>query len=236
MGWGRILSVMVVVAWASAAAAQTPWPSQQPQQQQQQAWPGEPQQQQKQGTWPSQQQPQQQPQHSAAWPSQPTATPGGAPPMTAPGGMAPGGMSPGGMSPMGGQRPPPCFEEFVKLRGEFEKRAVATKSASERKVQREEFCKVVTALHAASTKWTKFTVAKASGCGIPNDAVTQIKAQDEHIGKLKEQVCNGGAQQAGGPPSLAEALGTDRLPLDESEKTNVKRGGVLDSLTGTPIR
>jgi len=230
MGWGRILPVMVVVAWASAAAAQTPWPSQQPQQQQQ-AWPGQPQQQ-KEAAWPSQSQPQQPPQqHPAAWPAHSAAAPGGAPPM-----MPPGGMSSGGMSPMGGQRPPPCFEEFVKLRGDFEKRAQATKAGSERKVQREEFCKLVTTLAAASSKWTKFTVAKASSCGIPGDAVTQIKAQDEHIGKLKEQVCNAGAQQAGAPPSLAEALGTDRLPLDESEKSSVKRGGVLDSLTGTPIR
>jgi hypothetical protein len=225
MGWGRILPV-VVVLWGSAAAAQTPWPAQQPQQQQQAPWPGAPQQQQqKQAAWPAPQQ--QQPQNPAAWPSH-NAAPGGAPPMMAPGMMGPGG----------GGRPPPCLEEFTKLRGEVEKRGAAAKVASDKHVAREEFCKAVTALWAASNKWAKFTVAKASSCGIPSEAVTQIKAQDEHLGKLKEQVCNtaAAAPGAGGPPSLSEALGTDKLPLDDSEKAAIKRGGVLDSLTGTPIR
>jgi hypothetical protein len=232
MGWGRILPV-VGVLWGSAAAAQAPWPAQQPQQQQQAPWPGAPQQQQqKQAAWPApqQQQPQQQPQHPAAWPSQ-SAPPAGAPPLMAP---APGMMG----GPGGGGQPPPCFEEFTKLRGEVEKRGAAAKVANEKHAAREEFCKVVAALANASNKWAKFTAAKASSCGIPSEAVTQIKAQDEHLAKLKEQVCNAAAAPAGpgGPPSLSEALGTDKLPLDDSEKATVKRGGVLDSLTGTPIR
>lgn len=226
MGWGRILPV-VVVLWGSAAVAQTPWPAQQPQKQQQAPWPGA-QQQQKQAAWPAPQQ-QQQPQQPAAWPSQSAPPAGAASPMMAPGMMG---------GPGGGGRPPPCFEEFTKLRGEVEKRGAAAKVASDKHVAREEFCKVVTALATAANKWAKFTVAKASSCGIPSDAVTQIKAQDEHLGKLKEQVCNTAAAPpgAGGPPSLSEALGTDKLPLDDSEKATTKRGGVLDSLTGTPIR
>src|SRR5207342_2977417 len=54
MGWGRILTVMVV-SFAGGAAAQTPWPTQQQPQQQQAPWPA---------------QQQSKPQGQAAWPAQ----------------------------------------------------------------------------------------------------------------------------------------------------------------------
>jgi hypothetical protein len=211
MGWGRILPVGIVL-WASAGAAQAPWPAQQPQQQQQ-AWPG-----------------QQQPQGGGAapWPDQHSAA-------AAP--MAPLMGAPG-MSPMGGGGggAPPCFTEFTKLRTEVEKRGAAAKAASERKAPREEFCKVITSLAVAAEKWAKFTEKEAKGCGIPGDAVTQIKTESEHLGKVKTQICNAGPAVGAGPPSLSEALGTDRTPIDDGNKATAKRGGVLDSMTGAPIR
>jgi hypothetical protein len=233
MGWGRILPVIVVLS-AGSAAAQTPWPAQQQSQpQQQQApWPVQQQQSQPQGqaAWPAQQP--QQSQGQAAWPSQHQASMPGAPmsPMAAPGA---GTMSPTGAA--GGQ-PPPCFQEFLKLRTEVEKRGAAAKAGNERHVQREELCKLVSALSAASATWTKYTATKAKECGIPADAVAQIKGQDEHLAGLKKQICSAAATGPAAAPSLAEALGTDKMPLDENDKTTVKRGGVLDSLTGAPIR
>jgi hypothetical protein len=140
------------------------------------------------------------------------------------------------MGPGGGGQAPPCFEEFSKLRTEVEKRGVAAKGASERHAPREEFCKVITALAVAAEKWAKYTESKAKGCGIPGDAITQIKAQSEHLGKIKTQICNAGPSPAAGPPSLSEALGTDRAPLDDGNKATAKRGGVLDSMTGAPTR
>src|SRR5262245_12375384 len=255
MGWGRVLPVMVVV-WAGGAAAQAPWPAQQPQQQQQAPWPGQQPPQQQQAPWPGQQPPAQrqapwpaQPpqgqaaapapsqaaapvQPQAAWPSQRADAAPVAPPMMGVPGMSPMG---GGMgAPPGAQQMPPCFKEFSKLRDDTEKAGAAAHAANARHVPPEELCKLVTALSNAATKWAKFTVAKASNCGIPPDAVKQISAQGENLVKVKTNVCNAGAASA--PPSLSEALGTDKLPLDQGEKTTVKRGGVLDSLTGTPIR
>ena len=162
MGWGRILPVGIVL-WASAAAAQAPWPAQQPQQQQQAPWPGQ-QQPQGQAAWPSS--PAQASQQGGAWPDQHAAA--APPPMMG----APGMSSMGGG---GGGGAPPCFTEFTKLRTEVEKRGAAAKAANERKASREEFCKVITALFVAAGKWAKFTEKEAKGCGIPGDAVTQIK-------------------------------------------------------------
>jgi hypothetical protein len=118
-----------------------------------------------------------------------------------------------------------------------EKRGAAAKAANERHAPREEFCKVITSLAVATEKWAKFTEKEAKGCGIPGDAVTQIKGESEHLGKIKTQICNAGpAAAAAGPPSLSEALGTDRMPIDDGNKATAKRGGVLDSMTGVPLR
>jgi len=245
MGWGRFLPV-VVVAWASAAAAQAPWPTQSQQQapwpgqqpqassqqqpQGQAAWPAQQQQPQGQGAWPAQQQ---QPQAQHAWPSHQAAAAAPAAPMTPM--MTPGvGAAPGMGSPMGRGQAPPCAAVLTKLHAEAEKRGAEAKAAQQRKVSREEFCKIVTNLVAAEGKFTKTAEQEATNCGIPPEALKQMKAGHEHLLKVKENVCSAGPAAA--PPSLSEALGTDRLPLDESEKTLVKRGGVLDSMIGPPAR
>ena len=141
-------------------------------------------------------------------------------------------MSP--MGPPGGQQVPPCAAVLNKLHSEAEKRGAEAKAAQARHATREELCKLVTNLVAAEGKFTKTAEQEATNCRIPPDAVKQMKAGHENLVKVRESLCT--AAPGAGPPSLAEALGTDKMPLDENEKTNVKRGGVLDSLTGVPIR
>jgi len=239
MGWGRILPVVLVLV-ASSAAAQAPWPTQQQQPQQQQApWPAQQSQPQGQAAWPAQQQsqpqgqaawPAQQPQQShaaTAWPQQQAAAP--AAPMTP---MAAPAMSPMGMG--GGGQVPPCAAVLNKLHAEAEKRGAEAKAGQEKHVPREELCKLVTNLVAAEGKFTKAAEQEATNCRIPPEAIKQMKAGHENLVKVRTALCT--AAPTAGPPSLAEALGTDKMPLDATEKTNVKRGGVLDSLTGAPIR
>jgi hypothetical protein len=236
MGWGRIVPVVLVLV-ASSAAAQAPWPTQQQPQQQQAPWPAQQSQPQGQAAWPAQQQsqpqgqaawPAQQPQQShaaTAWPQHQAAAPSA--PMTPMGG---GMMSPIG----GGGQVPPCAAVLNKLHAEAEKRGAEAKAGQEKRVPREELCKLVTNLVAAEGKFTKAAEQEATNCRIPPEAIKQMKAGHENLVKVRTALCT--AAPGAGPPSLAEALGTDRMPLDETEKTNVKRGGVLDSLTGAPIR
>jgi len=139
------------------------------------------------------------------------------------------------MSPMGGGgQPPPCAAVLNKLHAEAEKRGAEAKAGQEKRVPREELCKLVTNLVAAEGKFTNTAEKEARNCGIPPEAIKQMKAGHEHLVQVRTALCT--AAPSAGPPSLAEALGTDKLPLDETEKTNVKRGGVLDSMTGAPIR
>ena len=126
--------------------------------------------------------------------------------------------------------------EFSKLRGEVEKAGKVAKAINERKGSREEFCKAITGVHSAQAKWTKYTQDHAKQCGIPGEVITQLKAGQANLAKVRTNVCSGGGAAGGAPaaPSLSEALGTSRMPVtDEAPR---KRGGSLDTLTGQSIR
>jgi hypothetical protein len=203
---------------SSAQAQMKAWPEQQPQAQpQQQTWPGD-----------------NRPAVSGA--AQPAAAQ--PPPMNAgppPGMSAPGGGGFGGGGMGGPPQQNPCMAEFNKLRSGVESAGKVAKAVNDRKGTREEFCKAITGLHNAQTKWVKYTNDNAKNCGIPPDVITQLKAGATNLGKMKTNICSGGA--AGGmpaAPSLSEALGTATMPT--TDDTPRRRGGTLDTLTGAPIR
>ena len=223
--WGRISATASLVVFGVAIAqAQTPlkpWPTQQPQQAQpqQRAWPGDA---------PS----------VSSGAAQPMAMQ--PPPMNAspPPGMGMGAPGGGMGAPGGGMNPAreKCMTEFSKLRGNVENAGKTAKAINDRKGTREDFCKAITNLSGAQTKWVKYTTEHATSCGIPPDVVSQLKAGATHLAKLKTNVCSGGGAAAGAPaaPSLSEALGTATMPTTDDAPR--RRGGTLDTLTGATIR
>jgi hypothetical protein len=84
----------------------------------------------------------------------------------------------------------PCAAEFLRLRSDFEKAGALAKAANGQHVPFEDFCKAVTSLSVASNRWTRFTRGKAAACGIPGEAVAQLKRQDDHLADLKKKVCD----------------------------------------------
>ena len=213
---GRTLALALAIAagWAATAGAQTlPWPTNSPQPQPQQApWPGS------------------QPAQPAVGMAQPAPMMGG-------GAMQGPGAGPGaGPGPGPGATPEQqaCLREFTNYREEVEKRALAAKSGSEKKVQREEMCKLVTAYSAAEAKWIKYSEDHVANCGIPKQVVEQIKTVHVRTADIRSKICAAGPQ-AGPPaaPSLSDALGTTQLSTPQTEKR--KAGGTLDTLTGNAL-
>jgi hypothetical protein len=202
------------------AQAQTPlkpWPDQQPQhpQQQQRAWPGDA------------------PQQTSA-PAGPLG-PVAAPPMM---GMPQQMQQPRQAEPSSDN---PCVVEFTKMRGEVEKKGHVAKAVNDRKGTREEMCSAIAGIHQAQVNWVKWTVAHSKQCGIPPDIIKQLRLGQDNLNKMRKGVCSGGpaggASAAMATPSLSEALGTAGLPpTAANDNAPRKRGGVLDNLTGTPIR
>ena len=132
------------------------------------------------------------------------------------------------------QQEPPCMKDFAPLREEAQKRAMAIRAGMEKKVPREEACKLFQAFSAAETKMIKFAEANAMTCGIPPQAIAQMKQAQANTIKARTQVC---AVGAGGPakpatPSLSDALGTSNAPIPEVSKGS---GGTFDTLTGNAL-
>ncbi|NVO17113.1 MAG: hypothetical protein HXX10_24065, partial [Rhodoplanes sp.] len=182
------------------------------------------------------------------WPSSPpragmapTPSPMGAGPMTPvpPRAGGPGmGMGPGPGPGAGAGGQPPCMDEFAKLQAETDKRGKAAKAGVDKKVPREELCKLFTGFATAIGTWAKFARDKAPTCGIPPNIVTQLTAGSTNIAKNAKQVCATGPVGAGpaGPPSLSEALGTASAPVTTAPSGGAKPGtGTFNTLTGSSI-
>jgi hypothetical protein len=158
---------------------------------------------------------------------------GGAPPMMGGGGPPPG-MGGGGPGMGVGGNPPPCVVEFGKLRDEVQKKGTAAKYASEHKTPREEMCKMVVAYSSAEQRWLKFAETGITACGIPVEIVNQLKQVHARTEQAREKICAAGPANnaAAAAPSLADALGTTRLPY-ENKTTGAN---TFDTLTGNAIQ
>lgn len=189
------------------------------------------------------------------WPTDPPRAAGSAmatAPAAIPGSVAPPGPMP--MSPMatpavgaapfgspapfpqaGGppSQPPPCLAEFLKLREDVEKKGRAAKTASEHKATREEMCKQITVYSTAELKWVKFAESHVTTCGIPANVATELKTVHTHTEDTKSKICAVAPLGVATAPSLADALGTTRLPTPETTRTG---SGTLDTLTGNAIQ
>jgi hypothetical protein len=131
------------------------------------------------------------------------------------------------------QQEPPCLKDFVALRDEAQKRAAAIKAGMDKKVPREEACKLFQAFGTAEAKMIKFAEANAMSCGIPPQAIAQMKQGQANAGKIRAQVCAVGAGPAKpAAPSLSDALGTSNAPIPE---TNKGTGGTFNTLTGNAL-
>jgi hypothetical protein len=127
----------------------------------------------------------------------------------------------------------PCMEEFGTLQKDREKHGTALKEAQPRK-DRAELCGLLKSYSVTEAKVVKFMETNNVWCGIPPQAVTQIKTVYANTQKITKQVCSGGGGPSGPPPppSLSDALGTTRVP--DSTTTRTGRG-TLDTLTGNPL-
>lgn len=126
---------------------------------------------------------------------------------------------------------PPCFNEFMPLRNEAEKRGNAIQRAAKRKAPPPEVCGLFKSFAAAEAKFIKYAETNATWCGIPPEALKQMKANHSQTLKVRGQVCAAAAAPPPKPrgPTLSDALGTTTVP----DATTTRTGrGTLDTLTG----
>jgi hypothetical protein len=131
------------------------------------------------------------------------------------------------------QQAPPCVQEFIKLRSDTEKKAIAIRNASARKASPKEACGLFNTYSVAEEKMLKYATDNTVWCGIPPQVVEQIKTSHIRTAELRTKICNAAAQAPMAPrgPSLSDALGS---PVPDSN--NIKTGrGTFDTLSGSAL-
>jgi len=160
--------------------------------------------------------------------------PGARPPQA--GAPSQAAMPPGG--PPGGQEPP-CFKEFLALRQEAQKKASLITTVKDRNPPptREEMCQTVKTFAAAEAKVIKYVVDNQASCGIPPEAITQMKAGQAQTVKFRTAVCTGGPAAAGKAPAPAVPKLSDELGIRGiAGPTEGGTGrGTFDTLTGNAL-
>jgi len=135
--------------------------------------------------------------------------------------------------PVPQREPPPCLKEFLRLRGDAEKKAAAIKAASERKVPPQVACKLFTTFSAAETKMLKYATANSVWCGIPAQVITGMKQAHGKTTAMRTRICR---MAAAGPPRPAGPSLSDALGGTVPDASNIKTGhGTFDTLTGSPL-
>lgn len=135
---------------------------------------------------------------------------------------------------MGQGGKPPCYDDFMPLREEAQKRAGAVQAAGKRKAPPNELCQLFGRFAEAESKVIKFVEDNGTWCGIPPDALKQMKESQSKANETRKQVCAAAAAPRPQGPTLGDALGTTRVPDASKARTGT---GTFDTLTGsTPPR
>jgi hypothetical protein len=130
------------------------------------------------------------------------------------------------------QSPPAQCTAFAQLRTDAQQKALAVRTAIEKKVERKDICSLVQRFYAAETTVVKFLEENKTWCNIPDQAITAAKENHERTGKFRTAACTEAPQAKPRPPSLSDAIGGPSVDTGENNKTG---RGTLDSLTGNPL-
>jgi hypothetical protein len=129
----------------------------------------------------------------------------------------------------------PQCNDFVKIRADAEQKAGAIRNASAHKADRKQLCTLFKRFASAEGSMLKFLKDNKLWCGVPDQAINNVKQSHEKTLKMRTAVCEGGAMgPAAQPrkPSLSEALRAPSVDTPYNTKTG---RGTFDTLTGSPL-
>jgi len=129
------------------------------------------------------------------------------------------------------QAPAEC-NSFVPLKEDAQQKALAVRTAIQKKVERKDICTLVQRFYAAEEVVVKFLEKNKSWCGIPEEAITAAKANHENTGKFRTAACTEAPVAKPRAPSLSDAISTPSVDTGANTKTG---RGTLDTLKGNPL-
>ena len=137
-----------------------------------------------------------------------------------------------GFHPASAQTLPAQCEAFMGLRSDAEQKALAVRKAMEHKAERKDICTLVQRFASAEEAVVKFLEKNKATCSIPEQAITNSKANHEHTLKFRTAACTEAPAVKPRPPSLSDAITTPSVDTAGNTKTG---RGTLDTLNGNPL-
>jgi hypothetical protein len=134
--------------------------------------------------------------------------------------------------PASAQSVPVQCNAFGQIRTEAQQKAMAVRTAMQKKRDRKEICSLVKTFFAAEGVMLKFLEENKTWCGIPEVAITQAKTSHENTAKFRTAACTEAPAAKPRPPSLSDAI--NQTSVDTAGNTKTGRG-TLDSLNGNPL-
>lgn len=122
--------------------------------------------------------------------------------------------------------------EFPNMRDDVAKSFSQIRTASERKVPREEVCPMFKSAVLKEEKLLRFLEANKALCGVPPQIIVQVKTNHTQTIRIRDQVCSNKPGPGAGP-SLSDALGAPII-ADDTDATKPGRG-TFDTLTGNVL-
>jgi hypothetical protein len=122
---------------------------------------------------------------------------------------------------------------FPAIREEAEAGAKLIKAAADRKATPEQVCPLFKSFAAKEARMLKFLETNRALCGVPAQAINQVKSNHSNTLRIRNQVCN---PRAAGPPpgpTLSDAIGGPIIADDTS--ANKPGRGTFDTLTGNVL-
>jgi hypothetical protein len=134
--------------------------------------------------------------------------------------------------PASAQSTPPQCNAFNQLKMDAQEKAMAVRTAIQKKRDRKEICTLVKTFYAAEGVVLKFLEENKTWCSIPDQAVTIAKTNHENTLKFRTAACTEAPVAKPRPPSLSDAI--NQPSVDTAGNTKTGRG-TLDSLNGNPL-
>jgi hypothetical protein len=173
-----------------------------------------------QSPWPQQQQP-----AATPWPEQRQPAPAPWPQQQ----QQQSSVSPWDAQP---QQPPPCVQQFGKLRDDAQRKAKTIEANMPRKPTAKEACAMFNAFSSAEMKMIKFATDNAVSCHIPPELLVTLKKSHARTTEIRTKVC----EAAAAPPRAAGPTLSDALNAPIVDSSDIKTGrGTFDTLSGAPL-
>jgi hypothetical protein len=133
------------------------------------------------------------------------------------------------------QQKPPCFDQFIPLRQEVDKRFEVAKAALERRAPASELCSLLTKFTDAEVSMIKYVEQNGPWCNFPPNLLDSMKSSHVKSQGYKKQACTAAASPPRparpAEPTLSDAFGSPPLNKDTTRTGR----GTFDSLSGNPL-